>query len=263
MPTFSCCRWLVIAVVLVGTPVMAEKTVRLRLPLLQDKDTPLHHRLGRDWAEGWIELARARADAGLFGGPDCAAEGERGDIEKKLCRSSERRFKRIERARARIDKAYADGKLNDYAPYPNRPESHGFQLLHATLLDPDPRMRWEALNALVTICETEPQPGRATEHCAEELQRAAVTVVRNDEDSFNRHFALELLVATDSLGQEGTRELRGLAERAPLPQGECRSILDQRHSSLRLEALAKGYHGNAFSCESTLARRALQVTAGP
>lgn len=219
---------------------------------------PAVRQLADDLAEGWLRVARANAEAQLYGGPDCAMDPERlAKMERALCSESQSSLKGIRKTLKQADKALEKERMTQQEWETDFPKVV-FRKLRTTLFSMDERMRWETMLAMVRLCNS---PDHSTpairEQCPAELENATLTILKNDDRAFLRHFALELLAQGDFVTSKGAATLERI-QRNPNPRGErgCIAILGHLDGG-QLEAIAKGYDGRLFGCEAELAGRAL------
>lgn len=223
---------------------------------------PVVQELAGDLAEGWLAVARANSEAQLYGGPDCTKSRDRmAKVERTLCEEANDRLADVRKTLRTADKALAKEKMSQ-AEWETEFPKLVFRKLRATLFAMDERMRWETMLAMVRLCESPEHSSAAVRDvCPAELENATLTILKNDDRAFLRHFALELLATGEFTTAKGTSTLERI-RRNPAPDGErgCVTILGNLDGG-QLEAIAKGYDGSLFGCEAELAGRALaQIT---
>lgn len=248
-------------------------------PARAEKDPDaLREKLGDALAGDWVALAALRAEAAIYGGPDCADRERLSRDERALCRETDDLRGSIDKTMRRIEKARAKGELPE-APPGSRAEDRVFRALRAGLFDMAPRMRWESLRALVEFCAdrgvavgstaapgasgvSAPPTGGIASTCVVELEDAALTVLANHDEPFLRHFALELLATGRFLTPDALDPLGALAKGGRTGARGCEPILGRLGAHRELEAVARGYEGGFFACEPQLARTALARMRG-
>lgn len=202
-----------------------------------------------------LDVGAAFAEAGVWSFPNCHKPKD--EKIRQMCK----RMEKAADAAEELNKSADRGCFDDEGSYEQSADFYVFRVLRDGLSSPDPRIRWEALLQMFSMCGGGTMITDAGEKgCGREVEKAALELLNVDQDPMNRHLALEVLASR--LATEHSRSiLEQIARTGKQMDSLCLHGFASEHSTYKDHAtwdrIARQIRESKMMCERQLAQEAL------
>jgi hypothetical protein len=198
-------------------------------------------------------------------GPECGVS-EREETNTACIAWSEAVDAIAEVAIEGVQTAFEEGCYEEPTSYDETWEFRAFDLLKRSADQADPRLQWQVLRAMFSLCHFVWENGAKVSGsgCSRDVEEAALTTLEHESEPLIRQQALEILV-TGFATEESRSRLEGIVQGQSVGEDPCRKTTPLLMNDLRgqtFDALLLEYREGAAERERQLASSALCLLEG-